>query len=105
MKTVKKRMIAYPLHEQTQYHVVVLRRVLDLLAVMAPLLPYSAYHISRVSNMQWPSVEKSTVNFSLIPNYNRMTKLRVELRNKLRINCFAHSEVVVSQENLSTSNK
>lgn len=93
-------MICYPLHEHTRYHMVVLRRIVDLLAVMCPLLPYSAYHISRVSNMQWPSVDKSQVRLSLIPSYNRMAKLRVELRNKLHINSFAHSELVIGGDNL-----
>lgn len=93
-------MICYPLHEQTGYHLVVLRRIMDLLAVMCPLLPYSAYHISRVSNMQWPSVDRGQVKLNLIPGYNRMAKLRVELRNKLQINSFAHSELVISADNL-----
>jgi hypothetical protein len=58
-------------------HLYVLNQILKLIAVIAPLLPYSAYHISKTPLMQWPNVKESDIRSMLIPDYNRMTKLRV----------------------------
>lgn len=58
VKTVRKRIIAYPFNQQNQQHIYVLRRIIDLLGVVAPILPYSAYHISKSQLIQWPQVKK-----------------------------------------------
>lgn len=58
MKTVRKRMIAYPFAQQNQQHIYVLRKIIDLLAVVAPILPYSAYHISKTQLLKWPEVNE-----------------------------------------------
>lgn len=57
VKTVRKRIITYPLSQQTKQHVYVLKKIIDLLAVVAPLLPYSAYHISKLPMLNWPEVD------------------------------------------------
>jgi hypothetical protein len=48
--------------------------------------------------MQWPEIPHEEVRSELIPNYNRMTKLRVEVRNKFLLNDFKHSELVIPIE-------
>jgi hypothetical protein len=72
---------------------------LSLLAVISPLLPYSIHHISKVQSLQWPEIKFEEIKTELIPNYNRMTKLRVEVRNKFLLNNFAHSELVIPVNN------
>ena len=57
IKTVRKRIIAYPLSQYTKQHIYVLKRIIDLLAVVTPLLPYSTYHISKLSMLNWPEVK------------------------------------------------
>lgn len=64
--------------------------------MISPILPFSAYHISKSEYMVWPKVEH--VRYNLIPTYNRMTKLRVEVRNKLLLNRFHHAELVITQD-------
>lgn len=49
-------MITYPFNQQNQQHIYVLRRIIELLAVVAPILPYSAYHISKTQLLPWPLV-------------------------------------------------
>jgi isoleucyl-tRNA synthetase len=54
IKSVKKRIIAYPNRPENEEHFRVIRKILQLVAVVGPLFPFSAYHISRQQVMQWP---------------------------------------------------
>lgn len=54
--------------------------------------------------MKWPQIpHPDQLRLHLIPSYNRMTKLRVELRNKLVLNNFDHAELLLSGADLSLS--
>lgn len=70
-------MIVYPFAQVNEYHIFVLKRIIECLAVIAPLLPFSAYHISKSQLMNWPALNMKDTKLYLIPDYNRMTKLRV----------------------------
>ena len=68
--------MTYPDHESNKAHNYVLHQIVGLLGVLAPIFPFSAYHISRTPLLKWPST-KDRLRVELIPSYNRMTKLRV----------------------------
>jgi hypothetical protein len=54
LKSTTKKLIAYPGHSLS--HLTVFKRLLECLAVVNPLIPFSSMHISQVANLQWPKV-------------------------------------------------
>ena len=92
IKTIRHKIITYPDDESNRAHNYVLHQIVGLLGVLAPIFPFSAYHVSRTPLLKWPSI-KDRVRVELIPSYNRMTKLRVEIRNKLILNNFQHAQI------------
>lgn len=66
-------------------------QLVELAAVWAPLLPFSAFHVTRTLP-RWPAPRP---NFHThLPLHNEMLKLRVQLRNKLRLNRMPHAELL-----------
>lgn len=59
VKNVRKRMIAYPKDTRNQHHILVLKRLIEILGVVAPIMPFSAYHISKAQLMPWPSLSSN----------------------------------------------
>lgn len=55
LNSVTKRLIAYP--KVNLHHLAVFRRLLECLAVVAPLIPFSAMHVSQESYLRWPKVQ------------------------------------------------
>ena len=95
-KAVKKRIIAYPNLQENQEHFVVIRRVMELLAVINPIFPFSAYHVAKREMLKWPEI--SNPNFYQdIPLHNEMVRLRVKVINKLRLNHLDHAQMYIDK--------
>ena len=56
VKSVKKRIIAFPNAEENREHFRVIRRIMELVAVVNPLFPFSAFHVARRGLMKWPEI-------------------------------------------------
>lgn len=57
VKSIRKRILTYPNHEENEEHFVVIRRIMELVGVVAPLFPFSAYHISKKQILKWPEIK------------------------------------------------
>jgi hypothetical protein len=54
VSNIRKKIIAFPNLKENLSHGLVIRRLIELLAVISPLMPFSAYQISKTSVWKWP---------------------------------------------------
>jgi hypothetical protein len=94
LSKVRHHIITYPNHKDNLSHGVTVRRLIQLLSVIAPLFPFSSYHISKTNIMKWPEIKNSESFYKSLLEYNALIKIRTELRNKLELNKFSHCEMV-----------
>jgi len=92
IKSIKKRIIAYPNHPENEEHFMVIRKIMQLVAVVGPLFPFSAYHISRQQLLTWPNISSDKF-YEHLPRHNDMIRLRVQVANKLTLNRLTHSQL------------
>ena len=90
VNTVRHHVITFPNHKDNLSHAVTIKRLLQLLSVIAPLFPFSAFHISKTDIIQWPQLAPNNLFYKNLLEYNALIKIRTELKNKLLINNFNH---------------
>ena len=57
VKSIKDRVIIYPNLQENQEHFYVIKRILELVAVISPLFPFTAFHISKKADLAWPAIQ------------------------------------------------
>lgn len=92
VKSIRKHIINYPNHSENLEHFWVIRRVMELAAVIAPLFPFSAYHISRNQLLKWPTINNPKF-YENLKMHNEMIRIRVKIINKLRLNRLTHAHL------------
>lgn len=77
LTTIRKHVIAFPNDKDNLGHAVTIRRILELLAILSPLFPFSAYHISKTDIMKWPRVDEHDNQwYKNLMEYNALIKIR-----------------------------
>ena len=71
-----------------------IKKIVGLLALISPLMPFSSYHIAKQNNLQWPIIHDHKF-YEGILKHNSMIKIRVSLQNKLKLNRLSHSTLYV----------
>lgn len=74
-----------------------IKRILELVSVVSPLFPFTAYHISQRPDLTWPAVLNPRF-YEAIPLHIEMIKTRVKVINKLKVNRLEHAQIYI--ENL-----
>ena len=92
VKSVKKRIIAFPNLPEHEQHFKVIHRIVELLAVIAPLFPFSGYHIAGDACLKWPEVRDDKF-YERLGLHDEMIRLRVRVVNKMRVNRMKHVEM------------
>lgn len=85
VKSIKDRVMIYPNIQENQEHFYVIKRILELVAVISPLFPFTAFHISKKADLLWPDILNPKF-YEAIPVHTEMLKTRVKVVNKLRLN-------------------
>lgn len=57
LQPVRRRIITYPNSQEHPEHFYVMERLLSVLPVLTPLIPFTAYFISGQRQLAWPQIE------------------------------------------------
>jgi len=56
VSNIRKKIIAFPNLKENLGHGKVIKRLIEMLGVVSPLMPFSVYQISKNNYFKWPKI-------------------------------------------------